>query len=62
MLVMSQSFGVWFLFQLVWQYPSVQTKNDNDRFKVMATYLQQYYNFEPTFINWLCFEKRAKFL
>ena len=23
----------------------------------MATYLHQLYNFEPTFINWLCFEE-----
>ena len=27
----------------------------------MATYLQQWYNFETTFIHWLCFEERAKF-
>ena len=30
-----------FLFGLVWQYSLVQTKYDKDRFKVMATYLQQ---------------------
>ena len=32
---------VLFLFGLVWQYSSVQTKYDKGRFKVMATYLQQ---------------------
>ena len=30
-----------FLFGLVWQYSSVQTKYNKGRFKVMATYLQQ---------------------
>ena len=41
MLVTCQSFGDLFLFGLVWQYSSVQTKYDKGRFKVMATYLQQ---------------------
>ena len=41
MLVMRQSFGDLFLFGRVWQYSSVQTKYNKDRFKVMATYLQQ---------------------
>ena len=59
MLVTSQRFGDLFLFELVWQYSSVQTQYDKGRFKVMATYLQQQYNFEPT---WFCFEERAKFL
>ena len=43
MLVTCQRFGDLFLFGLVWQYSSVQTKYDKGRFKVMATYLQQYY-------------------
>ena len=30
-----------FLFGLVWQYSSVQTKYNKGRFIVMATYLQQ---------------------
>ena len=51
MLVMGQRFGDLFLFGLVWQYSSVQTKYNKGRFKVMATYLQQLYNFEPTFIQ-----------
>ena len=41
MLVTFQRFGEMFLFVLVWQYSSVQTKYNKDRFKVMATYLQQ---------------------
>ena len=41
MLVTCQSFGDLFLFGLVWQYSSVQTKPNKGRFKVMATYLQQ---------------------
>ena len=41
MLVTCQRFGVFFLFWLVWQYSSVQTKYDKGGFKVMATYLQQ---------------------
>ena len=58
MLVTCQRFGDQFLFGLVWQYSSVQTKYNKGRFKVMAilTY------FEPTFIHWFCFEERAKFL
>ena len=53
---------VWW-FYLGWSdFSSVQTKYNKGRFKVMATYLQQLYNFEPTFIHWLCFEERAKFL
>jgi hypothetical protein len=39
-----------------------QTKYNKGRFKVMATYLQQLYNFEPTFIQWFCFEEGAKIL
>ena len=41
MLVMCQRFGDLFLFGLLWQYSSVQTKYNKGRFKVMATYLQQ---------------------
>jgi hypothetical protein len=50
---------VWwlFLFGLVWQYSTNQRQYNIGRFKVMATYLQQWYNFEPTFIHWLCFEE-----
>jgi hypothetical protein len=40
MLVMHQRFGDLFLFWLVWQYSSVQTKYNKCRFKVKATYLQ----------------------
>ena len=40
-LAMCQRFGDLFLFELVWQYSSVQTKYNKGRFKVMATYLQQ---------------------
>ena len=36
-----QRFGDLFLFGLVWQYSSVQTKYNKGRFKVMITYLQQ---------------------
>ena len=61
MLFMCQRFGDLFLFGLVWQYSSAQIFNKG-RFKVMATYLQQWYNFETTFIHWLCFEERARFL
>ena len=39
MLVTGQRFGDLFLFGLVWQCSSVQTKYDNGRFKFMATYL-----------------------
>ena len=62
MLVTCQRFGDLYLFGLVWQHSSVLTNYNKCIFKVMATYLQQYYNFEPTFIHWLCFEERAKFL
>ena len=41
MLVTGQRFGDLFLFGLVWQQSSVQTKYNKGRFKVMATYLQQ---------------------
>ena len=41
MLVTCQRFGDLFLFWLVWQYSSVQTKYNKGMFKVMATYLQQ---------------------
>ena len=37
MLVTCQRFGDLFLFGLVWQYSSVQTKYNKGRFKVMAT-------------------------
>ena len=40
MLVTCQMFGDLFLFGLVRQYSSVQTKYNKGRFKVMATYLQ----------------------
>ena len=39
MLVMCQSFGDLFLFGLVWQYSSVQTKYNKGRFKVISKYL-----------------------
>ena len=38
MLITCQRFGCLFLFGLVWQYSSVQTKYNKGRFKVMATY------------------------
>ena len=41
MLVTCQRFVDLFLFGLVWQYSSVQTKYNKGTFKVMATYLQQ---------------------
>ena len=47
---MCQRFGALFLFGLVWQYSSVQKKYNEGRFNIMATYLQQFYNFEPTLI------------
>ena len=40
-LVTGQRFGDLFLFGLVVQYSSVQTKYNKSRFKIMATYLQQ---------------------
>ena len=40
MLVTCQKFDDLFLFELVWEYSSVQTKYDKGKFKVMATYLQ----------------------
>ena len=39
--VTCQRFGDLFLFGLVWQYSSVQTKYNKGRFKVMTTYLHQ---------------------
>ena len=39
MLVTFQRFGDLFLFGLVWQYSSVQTKYNKGRFKVMPKYL-----------------------
>ena len=48
MLVMCQRFGDLFLFGLVWQYSE---KHSKGRFKVMDTYLQLSYNFEPTFLH-----------
>ena len=41
MLVTCQRFDDLFLFGLVWQYSSVQTKCNKGRFKVMATYLRK---------------------
>ena len=41
MLVTCQRFGDLFLFGLVWQYSSVQTKYNKGWLKVMATYLQK---------------------
>jgi hypothetical protein len=38
MLVTCQRFGDLFLYGLVWQYSSVQTKYNRGSFKVMATY------------------------
>ena len=37
-----------YLFGLVWQYFTYQKQYNAGKFKFMATYLQQYYNFEPT--------------
>ena len=54
MLVTCQSFGDLFLFD--------SEKYNKGRFKVMDTYLQLSYNFEPTFLHLPCFEERAKFL
>ena len=42
MLVTGQRFGDLFLFGLVWQYSSVQTKYNKGRFKVMALSLRSY--------------------
>ena len=39
--LLPQRFGELFIFGLVWQYSSVQTKYNKGRFKGMATYLQQ---------------------
>ena len=50
MLVKCQRFGDLFLFGLVWQYSNNQNQYNKGRFKIMATYLQQYFNFEPNFI------------
>ena len=49
MLVTCQRFGDLFLFGLVWQYIFYKSEPqyNKGRFKVMATYLQQLYNFEP---------------
>ena len=41
MLVTCKRFGDSFLFGLVWQYSSVQTKYNKGRFKIMATSFQQ---------------------
>ena len=58
---MCQRFGDLFLFGLVWQYSSVQTKYIKGRFKVMAITLTCSSNFESTtFIHWFCFEERAR--
>jgi hypothetical protein len=62
MLVTCQRLGDLLLFGLVWHFSSVQTKYNKGRFKVIATYLQQKYNFEPSFMHWFCFEERAKVL
>ena len=37
-------------------------KYNKGSFKVMDTYLQLLYNFEPTFLHLPCLEERAKFL
>ena len=50
MLDMLKRFGGLFLFGLVWQYSTNQNQCNKGRFKAMAAYLQQGYNFEPTFI------------
>jgi hypothetical protein len=56
-------FGDLFLLGLVWQYSSVQTKYNKGRFKAkIYKGVQSNGYFEPTFIHWLCFEERAKFL
>ena len=47
---------VWY-FISIW---AVQTKYNKGRFKVMATYLKQYHNFEYTYTGSAL--KRAKFL
>jgi hypothetical protein len=52
MLDTCQRFGYLFLFGLVWQNSTNQKQYNKGRFKVMATNLQQKYNFEPTFIHW----------
>ena len=46
MLVTCQRFGDLFLFGLVWQYSTNKNQYNKGRFKVMATQLQQYFNFE----------------
>ena len=61
MLVTCQRFGDLFLFGMVCQYSTNQNQYNIGRLKVMATYLQQYYNFEPTFIHCFCFVERAEF-
>ena len=59
MLVTCQRFCDLFLFGLVWQYSTNQNQYNKGRFKVMNSYLQQWYNFEPTFIHCFCFLERA---
>ena len=61
MLVMYQRFYDSFLFGMVRQYSSVQTKYNKGRLKVMATYLQQKYNFEPTFYTDSALKRELKF-
>ena len=42
MLVKCQRFGDLFLFGLIWQYSSNHKTYNKGRFKLIATYLQQY--------------------
>ena len=49
-LVRYQRFGDLFLFGLVWQYPKNQNQYDKGRLKVMATYLQHWYNLHTLFL------------
>ena len=51
MLVMLSPFGDLILFELGWQCSTNQNQYDKARLKVMATYLQQQYKLEPTFIH-----------
>ena len=51
MLVMLSPFGDFILFELGWQCSANQNQYNEGRLKVMATYLQQQYKLEPTFIH-----------
>ena len=59
MLVTCQRFGDLFLFGLVWQYSSVQTKYNKGKFKVTTCSSNITLSLH-TFIHWLCFEERDK--